>query len=103
MSWGAFSNMTLARTAQQRQIESGREQAKAVLADTTLTCTFEGVAAECRRVTYRAPISKILTLGASNMLVAFYAAAEVRGGQAACGFYEDQATQWPRRAMSRVV
>jgi hypothetical protein len=93
MNWGTFSTIERARTAQHRQIEANRRSAKAVLADTTVDCTFEGVDTQCRRLVYRAPASKLATLGASNVLIVFYAVARVRDtpARAVCSFYRDQA------------
>ena len=92
MNWAAFATTGDARAVQSRQIQSSIEQGATVLEDEAVACTFEGVRAECRRIVYRLPVSRILTLGATNVLVAYYVTAEVRGrnAQAVCSFYTDQ-------------
>ena len=93
MNWGTFSTVDRAQKAQSLQIQASRQSAESVLSDTTIACTFEGVKTQCRRIVYRAPVSKIATLGASNVLIAFYATARVRGrpARAVCSLYRDQA------------
>ena len=93
MNWARFSTIERARTVNELQRVSSLEAASEVLADTTVSCTFEGVETECRNTVFRAPVSKILTLGASNVLSAYYVATEVRGipSHAVCSFFSDQA------------
>lgn len=93
MNWGTFTTLARAQRAQRLQIEASRRYAAAVLADTTVGCAFETVETRCRRLVYRAPVSRLATGGASTVLIAFYAAARVRGkpAQAVCSFYRDQA------------
>lgn len=61
MNWGAFSTLARAREAQSLQIEGSRRSVEAVLADTTVGCAFEAVETQCRRLVYRAPVSRIAT------------------------------------------
>ena len=93
MNWGTFSTLDRAQEAQRLQRKASRQSGAEVLADTTVGCMFEEVETQCRRLVYRAPVSKLATLGASNVLIVFYAAARVRGkpSQAVCSFYRDQA------------
>lgn len=93
MDWGRFSSLKKARHAQDLKISEARKKASTVLRDTTVQCTFEEVETQCRWMMYEATATKIPTLGASNKLIALYAAADVRGipAQATCSFFLDQA------------
>ena len=93
MDWSRFSSMEIAQQANAMKVEAAKRAAASVLSDTTVTCTFEEVETECRRILYKATRTRIATLGASNRLIALYAVANVRGipSQATCSFFDDQA------------
>lgn len=95
MSWERYSSVERAQASEDRKVAELTARGAEVQSDERVPCTFEGEITECRRVVARAPISKLLTLGASNVLVAYYATGEVRGqaAQAVCSFYEDQAPE----------
>ena len=92
INWATFSTLSRAQEAQRLQVEASRQYADAVLADTTVGCTLEGAETQCRRLVYRAPVSRFATGGASNVLIVFYAAdrAHERPVLAVCSFYHDQ-------------
>ena len=105
MSWSPFSSMEVAQVTQDRHIQHAVEGKAKVLQDETLPCTFEGVPAQCRRSVYRMPVPRLLTFGASNVLVTYYVSAEVRGqqAQAVCSFYNDQAPEGELAALCAEV
>ena len=96
MDWSEFGTLADAQAASARRVEGSVAAGATIVEDEAVGCVFEGVATSCRRVTYRMPISgvaRLLTLGASNVLVAYYVAERVRdrNAQAVCSFYDDQA------------
>jgi len=93
MDWSRFSSMDRARQVMDMKISAGKEQAASVVTDTTVACTLEGAETTCRRILYKATATRIPTLGASNRLIVYYAAARVRGtpSQVTCSFFDDQA------------
>ena len=95
MDWSEFGSLADAQAALERRVQASVAAGATVLEDEALECTFEGVATSCRRVVYRMPVSRILTLGASNVLIAYYVAEGVRerNAQAVCSFYDDQAPE----------
>lgn len=95
MDWSEFNSLADAQAASERRVQASVSAGATVLEDESVECEFEGVATSCRRVVFRLPISRILTLGASNVLIAYYVAEEVRGqnAQAVCSFYDDQAPE----------
>ena len=93
MDWQAYSSLERAEQALDARVHhTAAERGGKVLADETVACVFEGVVATCRQVTYRLPVSKLLTLGRSNVLIANYVAQTVRGRHAlaVCSYYDDQ-------------
>ncbi len=90
MDWTEFDDLDGAQAAIDARVAIAASASR-VLVDEAVTCTFEGIATECRRVTYRAPIPRLLILGASNVLIVYYAAVRVRGRAAfaVCSFFDD--------------
>lgn len=95
MSWERFSSVDLARTFEAEKVAQLTRLGGEVRSDEQVECTFEGQATTCRRVVFRAPISRVLTLGASNVLIAVYATGEVRGvpSQVVCSYFDDQSPE----------
>ncbi|MEL6615432.1 MAG: hypothetical protein AAFQ43_06830, partial [Bacteroidota bacterium] len=95
MSWERFSSLDLAQAFETEKVAQLTDLGAEIQSDERVDCTFEGEATTCRRVVLRMPFSRILSLGASNVLIAVYATGEVRGtpSQVVCSYYDDQSPE----------
>ncbi|MEM9998200.1 MAG: hypothetical protein AAF809_10915 [Bacteroidota bacterium] len=95
MDWSGFDSLEAAQASSDQRRSASVEVGATVLEDEVVACSFEGIDTTCRKVVYRLPVSRLLTLGASNVLVTYFVEEEVRGhsAQAVCSFYDDQAPE----------